>query len=86
MRLTGISRKQAGVIYRNWKLGNIEMTQETVGMMYDFADFTTCNAQQCDIDLVDYLREAIDAIFANDFETAQARIDRFAKIHALNYC
>lgn len=85
MQLTGISRKQAGVIFANWKRGNIEATQSIISEVYNYSEFRTVNAQQCECDMVDYLRECIDAIFANDYSAAQDRLDRFVAVRNLHY-
>lgn len=79
-----ISRKQAGVIYRNVKQGTVEMSQRAVSAMYDLAGRTferwergtdLYDAEQA---LVGMLLNAVDAIFAGRIEDAQSNIDAFA--------
>lgn len=85
MKLTGISRKQAGVIYRNYKLGNLDLTEKQISLIYDYSDFSSNWAQPCEYDMVSCLREAIDAIFAKDMDGAAAKLDRFFSIHSRNF-
>lgn len=71
-----ITTKQAGVIYGNWKRGNIEATREDMDFVYRYADrFTAQTTDSKVADVVDRLCACIDAIFANDFDTAKAELD-----------
>lgn len=80
----GISKKQAGVIYGNWKRGNLVATEATIHDVYDHVDMYTQHVQSWQADMVNALRGCIDAIFANDYETAQAQLDRFATIRDIH--
>ena len=72
------SKKQAGVIYAAAKRGDIKMTRDGISFMYDNADGIeiydnrTAELAKC---LPYSVRNAIDAIFANDYELAQVSID-----------
>lgn len=72
------TRKQAGVIYAANKRGNITMTREAISALYDAADgievFNTNDGQRAN-ELHYGVKNAIDAIFANDYELAQANLD-----------
>lgn len=79
-----ISRKQAGVIYRNVKLGTVEMSQKAVSAMYDLAGRTFESWERgselydAEQELVGMLLNAVDAIFDARIEDAQSNIDAFA--------
>ena len=79
-----ITKKQAGVIYGAWKRGNITTDRETISRVYDYAEYFV-STDSVDESLVLILRETIDAIFANDYDEAQERIDQFARVWALDY-
>ena len=79
----GLSRKQAGVIYGNWKRGNLESTQEVMGWVYDFSEMFASNVTDREMDMLRSLRDCIDAIFANDYEAAQGKLERFAGLHRM---
>lgn len=81
----GLSRKQAGVIYRNAKLGNIDATKEQLSSMYDYVEIYSNYVESFEHDMLNALRECIDAIFANDFAIAQEKFDRFSYIHSLHF-
>lgn len=79
-----ISRKQAGVIYRNVKQGTVEMSKKAVSAMYDLAGRTFeswergTDLYDAEQELVGMLLNAVDAIFAGRIEDAQSNIDAFA--------
>ena len=79
----GLSRKQAGVIYGNWKRGNLESTQEVMGWVYDFSEMFASNVTDREMDMLRSLRDCIDAIFASDYQTAQDKLERFAGLHRM---
>lgn len=79
VQMSRFSKKQAGVIYRAFKSGEIKMEQEDASRMYDLVN----NGDQVDYNgednrAIQQLKLAIDAIFENDIEKAQKHIDRFA--------
>lgn len=86
MNYTKISRKQANVIYRNVKEGNIMMKDELVTFMYERAD-AHLSYNTLDDATETYLLGAVDAIFKNDFSKAQECIDSawisFGSTHGL---
>lgn len=76
-----ISKKQAGVIYRNWKQGNLTATKETMNLVYACAEYNVTTDSLFD-ELTYELRACIDAIFANDMAKAQECLDRFVTIRS----
>ena len=81
----GLSKKQAGVIYGNWKRGNLESTQEVMGWVYDFVEIYTTHVDDREMDMLHSLRDCIDSVFKNDYETAQNKLDRFAGLHKMTF-
>lgn len=79
-----LSRKQAGVIYRNVKAGALVMTREQIGSMYDLADGRIIwNDRLAEYD--DELVAAVDAVFSGNLSVAQEHIDRAVLVHARVY-
>lgn len=79
VQMNSFSRKQAGVIYRNLKEGNLEMSQDAVSRMYDLVNDGSGIDHNGSINSeIQDLRLAVDAIFADDFAKAQKMLDRFA--------
>ena len=73
----GITRKMAGVIYRNFKLGNINLTKEEVSALYDEADVYYKNEHYNQVHItVDYYVDAFQAILKNDYEVAEYCLKR----------
>ena len=74
-----ITKKQAGVIYRNFKAGNVKVSQQVISKIYDFAAYNWVEQTTDSVTsgLVDILCAAIDALFAGDYEAAQNELDGF---------
>lgn len=81
---TIITRKQAGVIYRSVKQGALTMSKKAVSAMYDVTDFDVRDYDYVDpiADQVERLLLVVDAIFAGDLSTAQAKLDAYSAIYA----
>ena len=81
---TIITRKQAGVIYRNVKQGALSMSKKAVSAMYDVTDMDARDYPTLDAiaDEIERLLLAVDAIFAGDLAAAQGEIDAFAALYA----
>lgn len=72
--------KQAGVVYRAFKEGKIEMTKGDASKLYDFAgsvEVLNTNSAKVVETIAYAIRNAVDAIFAGDYATAQTSIDNF---------
>ena len=69
-----ITNFEAGVIYRAWKEGNIDILPETASMMYDEAKldirFASTRYSQ-DYQFYDNVEKAVLSILNNDYESAQ---------------
>lgn len=78
MEIKGISRKQAGVIYANVKRGTIEMSREAISEMYDRFVGKVYVGSSDPTEKIAALRNAIDFIFAGQYENAQVSINHFA--------
>lgn len=72
------TRKQAGVIYAAVKRGDLKLEREAISELYDNADgieiFNTDDAERAN-DLHYGIKNAIDAIFGNDYAFAQSMLD-----------
>ena len=81
---TIITRKQAGVIYRNVKQGALSMSKKAVSAMYDVTDLDLRDYSYVDpiADQVERLLLAVDAIFSGDLAPAQAELDAYSAIYA----
>lgn len=73
----GITRKMAGVIYRHFKLGDINLTKEEISALYDEADvYYKSERYNQDNITVDYYIDAFQAILKNDYEVAEYCLKR----------
>jgi len=84
MAYSNFSRKQAGVLFKNFKEGKLKMTDETVKMMYAQADAYINHDVVLD-DIEAKLRNAVDAVFQNDLAKAQEEIDLAAKVYNAHF-
>lgn len=67
------SRKQAGVIYSAMKRGDIEVPQSVISEMYDCAgsvEVFDTNMSAYIENFASGIKNAIDSIFENDYESA----------------
>lgn len=71
------TRKQAGVIYRQVKLGNIEMDKKAVSRMYNDVNDGGIDWNGATNREIQFLHLAVDAIFADDMAKAQSNINYF---------
>ena len=72
------SKKQMGVVYRAYKEGKISMDKLDVTYLYNCADglfVSNTNDLQRAETLYYGMRNALDAIFAGDYASAQTAID-----------
>ena len=72
------SRKQMGVVYRAMKEGKLSIDKVDVSYLYDMCDGIECwntNDSSRAEKLFYGMRNALDAIFAGDYESAQVSID-----------
>lgn len=72
------SKKQMGVVYRAVKEGKLDIDKRDISCLYDMADgMEVSNTNQMALaDTLHYgMRNALDAIFAGDYEAAMASID-----------
>ena len=69
----GFSRKQINVIFASWKQGKINLTENQMKKLYDYADYYSywSNGK----DTYDCIKTIIDGIFNNDYDLAQTRIN-----------
>lgn len=77
--MNSFTRKQAGVIFAASKRGDIEISRDGISYMYDLTDGGIDWNGSLNSDIQSF-KLAVDAIFENDYEKAQKRINEiFAK-------
>lgn len=75
MYYTYISKKQIGVIFRNWKQGKIKLDEEVIKFLYDHcAEVRGYKNDNNFEDVLVRVKSAIDKIFENDFQKAEEEI------------
>lgn len=85
--MNNITKKQAGVIYRAWKTGEITATKETINLVYDYADDVRwMTSDAITENLIDWLKACIGSIFRGDYETATSDLEHFKSYHERVYC
>lgn len=75
MYYTWISKKQIGVIFANWKRGNLDLTEEQVKWLYkNCAEVKGFNNNNMFQDVLNRVKSAIDSIFDNSYSEAEEGI------------
>lgn len=87
MYYTWISKKQIGIIFANYKRGNINLTEEHIKWLYaECAEVKGFNNNNHLEDILCRVRRAIDSIFSNNYAEAEKAIiasyDLYNKIFA----
>lgn len=75
-----ITRKQAGVIFRNYKDGNIDATKQQIDLVYTRFVSEGISSQSNDANMINSasnLRTVVNALFANDYPAANAAFAHF---------
>ena len=85
MYYTYISRKQIGVIFSNWKRGNLNLAEEQINWLYNTCAEVKGYNNNHDFDAVlQRVKAGIDHIFNGDLEEAQKSIEGAYKFY--NIC
>lgn len=72
---TYISKKQIGVIFSNWKKGNLDLTEEDIKCLYNsFAEVKGFNTNNNFEDCLVRVKRGIESIFDGNIEEAQEQI------------
>ena len=75
MMIYGLTRKQVGVIFSNYKRGNLpKLNDEIVKFLYDHVADQKHYSDSHLQDVYDRARTGLEAIFEGDFEAAQESI------------
>ena len=75
MYYTWISKKQIGVIFSNWKRGNLDLTEEQIKWLYNnCAEVKGFNNNNNFQDVLSRVKSAIDSIFDNSYSEAEESI------------
>ena len=78
-----MSRKQVGVIYSAFKEGKLaNVDKEDMANVYAYVDRMNDFdfARREGYEVIGYLKEAVDAIFAGDYETADSKVRGFKTV------
>ena len=81
-----MSRKQIGVIYRAFKEGKLaNVDNEDMSNVYEYVDRMNDFdfARREGYEVIGYLKEAVDAIFAGDYETADRKVRGFKTVEVI---
>lgn len=86
MYYTWISKKQIGVIFSNWKKGNLNLTEEQVNFLYkECAEVKGLNFNHNFDDVLQRVKYAVDCIFANNFSEAEKSINSAYRLYHTIY-
>ena len=72
------SMKQAGVVYKAWKQGKIEVEKHVINKIYEFADDGIKGWSGTCFNMNHAIQDAVSLIVKDRFEEAQRKIDYFA--------
>ena len=72
MLVYGLTRKQCGVVFANWKKGNIEATETMIKWMYDIIQDSCVYVTSAEAEYRKTMKNVVDHIFAGDYESATA--------------
>ncbi|MBR3690091.1 MAG: hypothetical protein IKL97_03205, partial [Eggerthellaceae bacterium] len=73
----GYTTKQAKVVFKAWKQGKVEADKQVIDKIFKLADGKN-HGVRIGTNMGIAVISAVDAIFRNDYRTAQKGIDRFA--------
>ena len=83
---SSLSTKQAGVIFRNWKLGNIDLEEQTIKDVYKFANDSISIYSDRDVieRCEDDFFEAVKCLFNGEYKKAEQLIKSatYSRYHA----
>lgn len=86
MYYTYISKKQIGVIFRNWKQGKIKLDEEVIKFLYDHcAEVRGYKNDNNFEDVLKRIKDAIDKIFSNDYKGAEEEIKGAYEWYNVNF-
>ena len=83
---TFISKKQIGVIFSNWKKGNLNLTEDEIKFLYNnCAEIRGLNFNHNFDDVLQRVKYAIDSVFANNFSEAESQIKSAYRLYGTIY-
>lgn len=86
MYYTWISKKQIGVIFSNWKRGNINLTDDQIKWLYNScAEVKGFNNNNRFEDVLRRVKNAIDSIFAGNNAEAESEINTAYDLYNVIY-
>lgn len=86
MYYTFITRKQIGVIFANWKKGNLELDEKVVKFLYDHcAEVRGYKNNNSFEDVLARVKDAIEKIFSNEYKEAEEEIQQAYDLYNIIY-
>ena len=86
MYYTFISRKQIGVIFANWKKGNLNLDENIIKFLYDkCAEVRGYNNNNNFEDVLARVKCAIENIFTNEYKEAEKEIKSAYNVYNVNF-
>ena len=83
---TYISRKQIGVIFSNWKKGNLNLDETIIKFLYnECAEVKGYNNNNNFEDVLERVKDTIQKIFAGDYKEAENEILSAYRVFNLNF-
>ena len=81
-----ITKKPIGVIFKNWKQGNIKLEEEIIKFLYDHcAEVRGYKNDNNFEDVLVRVKDAIDKIFSEDYEGAEEEIKGAYGFYKINF-
>lgn len=78
-----MSRKQVGVLYRAFKEGKLaDVDQQDMNTVYAYVDKMQSYdfARKEGMEIINNLKEAVEAVFSGDYETANQKLRNFKTV------
>lgn len=69
------TKKQIGIIFKNWKENNIKLEEEDIKRLYRIADYHSPDYYNNNNIYLDNVMKAIQFLFDNNFKEAQQRLN-----------
>lgn len=86
MYYTFITRKQIGVIFANWKKGNLNLDEKIIKFLYDkCAEVRGYKNNNNFEDVLVRVKDAIEEIFANNYADAEREIENAYNVYNINF-
>lgn len=83
---TYLSRKQIGVIFSNWKKGNVNLTEEQINWLYkSCCEVRRYNDNNSFEDVLQRVKAGLESIFSGEYEEATNQINGAYELYNIIY-